>query len=337
VAIVVTCACGGRFQTEDENAGRRALCPDCGRGLEVPRERTWARSAEPGGSDPVLFPASGRATASFVLGLLSLLCGAFTGLPAVVLGCLGLSDIRKSRGRVRGRPAALSGIALGAIGSTVVTVALLVPVFQGVREVRRRGECVDNLKQIALAMHNFHDLHGALPPAAIADRQGQPLLSWRVAILPQLGAEGEALFRQFRLDEPWDSPHNRPLLDKMPAVYACPDEPQGTPKTTNYMVVVGPGRLFTGKRKGVNLRDVTAGTSNVLLVTESDRRVPWTAPQDIPANPDEEGPDMGSLHPGGYFVAMADGSVQFVTTGSRLGSRLRYRPATVQVIPARAR
>jgi hypothetical protein len=337
VAILVTCACGGRFQTTDENAGRRALCPDCGRELEVPREKTWAKLGEPDGSDPVLFPASGRATASLVLGLLSLLCGAFTGLPAVVLGCLGLSDIRKGCGRVRGRPAALSGIALGALGSTVITFALLVPAYQAVREVRRRGECADNLKQIARAMHDFHAVHDAFPPAAITDRQGQPLLSWRVAILPQLGPEGEALFRQFRLDEPWDSPHNRTLLDNMPAVYACPDVPRETPRTTNYMVVVGPGRIFTGKRKGVNMRDVTAGTSNALLVTESDRAVPWTAPQEVSAVPDVEGPDLGSRHPGGYFVAMADGFVRFMPAASPMGARLRNRAATAQVVPARPR
>src|SRR5262249_13418019 len=116
-----------------------------------------------------------------------------------------------------------------------------------------------------------------------------------------------------------------------------PDEPQGTPRTTNYLVIVGPRRLFTGKRKGVSLRDVAAGTSNALMVTESDRAVPWTAPQEVPADPDAEGPGLGSRHPDGYFVAMADGYVRFMPAASLMGGRLRSRAATAQVVPARPR
>jgi prepilin-type processing-associated H-X9-DG protein len=261
------------------------------------------------------------ATASLVAGLLALVCAAFAGIPAIVLGCLGLRDIKKSRGRVRGHGAAISGIALGVFGTTVVTLALGMFVFQSAREWVAKQECVDNLKRIALAMHNFHDKRGAFPPAAINDRRGQPLLSWRVAILPYLGPDEAALYRQFHLDEPWDSPNNRPLLDRMPAVYACPDEPTGKPKTTNYLAVVGPGRLFTGMRKGVRIADVTAGTSNTLMVTESDRPVPWTAPQEI-TDGGEDGPTEGSQHPGGYHFAMADGSVHYnpiASTGGKTG------------------
>jgi prepilin-type processing-associated H-X9-DG protein len=205
-------------------------------------------------------------------------------------------------------------MALGVFGSTIVTFALLAVVFQAAREVKRSAECARNLKQIALAMHNFHEANRAFPPAAITDRQGQPLLSWRVAILPYLGPEGKALYQQFRLNEPWDSPNNRPLLDRMPAVFACPDEPRGRPPTTNYLVVVGPGKVFTGKRKGVKIQDVSAGTSNTLMVTESNRSVPWTAPQEITDNPSPEAPQTGSKHPGGYYYAMADGSVRYMKT-----------------------
>jgi hypothetical protein len=128
--------------------------------------------------------------------------------------------------------------------------------------------------------------------------------------LPHLGPEGVALYRQFRLNEPWDSPHNRPLLDRMPAVYACPDEPRGRPPTTNYLVDVRPGRVFTGGREGVKIEQLTGGTVNTLMVFESDQLVPWTAPDEVSAAPSEEGPGMGSRHPGGYHVAMADGTVR---------------------------
>jgi hypothetical protein len=242
-----------------------------------------------------------------------LFCGAIAGVPAIVLGWAGLGDIKRTRGLLRGRSAAVSGMALGVFGSTIVTFALLAVVFQAAREVKRSAECAENLKQIALAMHNFHEANSAFPPAAITDRQGQPLLSWRVAILPYLGPEGKALYEQFRLNEPWDSPTNRPLLDRMPAVFACPDEPRGKP-LTNYLVIVGPGKLFTGQRKGVKIQDVSAGTSNTLLVTESTWSVPWTAPQEITDDPSQEAPQTGSRHPGGYYYANADGSVRYMKT-----------------------
>lgn len=340
----MTCACGRRLQTGEENAGLRVRCPDCGRGLVIPRAGPQAEFADAAGLDPILVHTAGKATASLVLGLLSLVCAIFAGLPAIVLGRLGLAEINRGQGRVRGRGRALAGIALGVFGSTFVTLALTVTVFQAAREVLRRAECGNNLKQIAQAMHKFHAAHGVFPPAAITDRQGQPLLSWRVAILPYLGPEGNALYREFRLEEPWDSPHNRPLLDRMPSVYACPDEPRGRPATTNYLVVVGPGRLFTGMRKGVSIQALTAGTSNTLMVTEADLPVPWTAPQEISDDPDVDGPEMGSRHPGGYHVAMADGSVQYRNQSvggnarraavTRNGGGPGNRAATAQAVPA---
>jgi prepilin-type processing-associated H-X9-DG protein len=328
VAILLTCACGRQFQTGEENIGRRTRCPECGGELVIAEASPLVEFAAPAVGDPIRFPSSGRAMASLVLGLLSLVFAALTGIPAIVLGCLGLIDVKKSRGRAGGRAAAVSGIALGVFGSTVVTLAMLTPVYQAAREWQREKECADNLKRIALAMHNYHSDRRAFPPAAITDRQGQPLLSWRVAILPYLGLEEQELYQQFHLNEPWDSPNNRPLLDRMPAVYACPDEPRGQPPTTNYLVVVGPGKLFTGKRKGVKIETLTAGTSNTLMVTESDRPVPWTAPEDISADLDVEGPGVGSRHPGGYHIAMADGSVRSMSFGSSGNSKARGAAVT---------
>jgi prepilin-type processing-associated H-X9-DG protein len=326
VAILVECACGRQFQSGEEDSGRRARCPGCGRGLVVPRARPAEKFAGPAGNAPDFGPSSEKATASLVLGVLSLLCAAPAGLPAILLGFLGLRDMKRTRGWLRGRAAALSGIALGVFGTTVTTPALVLPVFWAVQEWGRRQQCADNLKQIALAMHNFQSENGAFPATAITDRQGQPLLSWRVAILPFLGPEGVALYREFRINEPWDSPHNRHLLDRMPAVYACPDEPRGKPMSTNYQVVVGPGLVFTGGRKGVRIQEVSAGKSNTLMVTESDRPVPWTAPEELSDHPPPDGPDQGSRHPGGYHVAMADGSVRYlrsVASGNTRGAASR--------------
>ncbi len=98
-------------------------------------------------------------------------------------------------------------------------IALLLPAVQQAREAARRTQADNHLKQIGLAMHNFHDVNNKLP--AQANYEGKkPLLSWRVHLLPYLG-EAE-LYNEFHLDEPWDSPHNKKLIEKMPQVYKNP-------------------------------------------------------------------------------------------------------------------
>lgn len=339
MAILLTCPCGRQFLTAEEKTGRRACCPDCAREVVIPEASPPVEFTEPVRSGVSPSFTSDSAKASLVLGLLSLVCAVFAGLPAIVLGYRGLSEIKTSRGWIRGRAAARSGIVLGLLGSTVVTPILVWLAFRAAREWTWELRCGDNLKQIALAIHNYHGDFGCFPPAAIFDRQGRPLLSWRVAILPYLGPEGLALYREFRLDEPWDSPHNRPLIDRMPAVYACPDEPRGRLLSTNYLAAVGPGRIFTGGPEGIKLEQLRAGTSNTLLMFESYRAVPWSSPEEVAAAPSEEGPDMGSRHAGGYHVVMADGAVRYVSSGgnnapaaavARSGARRKPRGATAQ-------
>ena len=86
--------------------------------------------------------------------------------------------------------------------TTGVVVALLLPAVQAVREAARRNQSTNNMKQLGLSMHIYHDLKKRFPPAAISDKNGKPLLSWRVAILPYL--DENELYKQFHLDEPWD-------------------------------------------------------------------------------------------------------------------------------------
>ena len=76
------------------------------------------------------------------------------------------------------------------------------------------------MKTIALAMYSYHYAHGHFSPAATYDKDGRPLLGWRVLILPYFGEEQYAqLYKEFKLDEPWDSPHNKALLPRMPSCY----------------------------------------------------------------------------------------------------------------------
>jgi hypothetical protein len=168
-------------------------------------------------------------------------------------------------------------------------------------------------KQIGLAMLAYGDREGHFPPSAIYGKNGEPLLSWRVALLPYLGHEH--LFQQFKLDEPWDSPHNLTLVDQIPDVYGLPwyfDE-RADRKTTYFQVYVGPGTAFEGK-KGISIRDFPNGISDTVLVAIAPDPVIWTKPADIEFLP------QGSLilpkndRYWQQLVIFADGSVQDART-----------------------
>ncbi len=172
----------------------------------------------------------------------------------------------------------------------------------------------NNLKMIGLAMHIHHDALGAFPTAAIADEDGKALLSWRVALLPYI--EEAALYKEFKLDEPWDSAHNKKLIARMPKVFA---DPRGKAEAgkTNYKVFVGPANgpssAFTSNySKGLKFPTFSDGTSNTILVVEDDDAVEWTKPEDIKFSPMQK---VGDLSIGGnenICILMGDGSVQVV-------------------------
>lgn len=192
-----------------------------------------------------------------------------------------------------------------------VLVALLLPAVQSAREAARRIQCSNNLKQIGLALHNYESAHGAFPAAAITHKEGKPLLSWRVELLPFLGEK--ELYDQFNRLEPWDSPHNRKLLQSRPAVYACPTHPGLNRSETTYRGFVGNGAFWnpTGQNRLVGITD---GTSNTIAVVEASEAVPWTKPDDIrfDVKQAEELVGAGSFHPGGFNVLFGDASVRFL-------------------------
>jgi hypothetical protein len=313
MAIVVRCECGKELRTGDENAGRRARCPACGRELIVPQPKPIFDAALADFEEREFIPreTSGKAIASLVLGLCSFVAWCLTGIPAIIFGILGLIEVENPKTRKTGRGMAIAGIILGSLTSffcVPVLIALLLPAVQSAREAARRAMCVNNLKQIGLAMHNYQQTYGSFPPAATYDEAGKPLLSWRVLILPYL--EHATLYNQFRLNEPWDSPHNKPLSDQVVAVFACPSG-NLAPGLTTYKVVVDPRSMFTGAPSGVSLRSVTDGTASTLLVVEAASPVSWTMPDDLSLASPEPALGMGSKHPGGFDALMADGSVHF--------------------------
>jgi hypothetical protein len=194
------------------------------------------------------------------------------------------------------------------IKTDAAMVAELVQGVQKIRDSANRASNANNLKQIALAMHNYHDSYGHFPPQAVYSKDGKPLLSWRVLLLPYLEQDG--VYRQFKLDEPWDGPHNKRLLAQMPKVYADPAIDSKQPETV-YQGFVGPGAFFEGT-KGLPIREFTDGTSNTIMIVEAANPVPWTKPEDLPYDPKKPLPRVGGHRSGGFFAAFCDGSVRFL-------------------------
>lgn len=197
-----------------------------------------------------------------------------------------------------------------AYASSGVLVGLLLPAVQAAREAARRMSSSNNLKQILLAFHNYEATYRNFPAAIQRDEAGQPLLSWRVAILPYI--EQSQLYNEFHLDEPWDSEHNLKLLERMPAIYADPSLPL-PPGMTIYQVPVGEGLLFDPDAT-VRFAQITDGTSNTIAAFEANAEVavPWTKPADAEIDPSNPLAAMAKHRAGGFNVGFADGSVRFI-------------------------
>jgi prepilin-type processing-associated H-X9-DG protein len=218
--------------------------------------------------------------------------------------------------------------------TTTSTAFILLILSQAHAEPRSAGRaaigssCVDNEKQIGLAIREYIAHHDSFPPAFSRDKVGKPLLSWRVLILPYL--DQDALYKEFHLDEAWDSPHNKALIAKMPATYRCPNEGDdlASQGKTRYLSPRGKATIFAGTET-VKLRDVTDGTSNTIMVVEAGdaNAVVWTRPDDWDVDPQPNTAGVFGSHSGGTNVGFADGSVRFI------GEKIK--PATLRALMSR--
>jgi len=198
-----------------------------------------------------------------------------------------------------------------------ILVALLLPATQAAREAARRAQCTNQLKQIGIAMHNYHDTYRCFPPAVITDEDGEPMRSWRVAILPFI--EQAPLFDQYDFSEPWNGPNNRVLECAFPDTYRCPDDTAPASLETSYVMIVGEGTTGGEPNEAVKIASVKDGTSNTILAIEvAGSDIHWMEPRDLTVeeavsfitNPGATG--LLHVHPGGVNVLMADGSVRFL-------------------------
>lgn len=167
----------------------------------------------------------------------------------------------------------------------------------------------NNLIQMGIAGHAFHDVN-AVMPQDIVDGGGKALLSWRVQLLPYL-EQGE-LYKEFKLDEAWDGPNNKKLIEKLPRVYA-PIRVKAEKGHTFYRGFNGGDAetrpVFEPGQK-LKLFGIKDGTSNTVWVVEAVEPVIWTKPADLPFDMTKELPKLGGLFDGEFHVLMCDGSVR---------------------------
>ena len=165
-----------------------------------------------------------------------------------------------------------------------------------------------NLQRIGEGLTEYHRLHHKLPHPS-NDRDGKPLLSWRVHLLPFVGEQ--ELYERFHLDEPWDSEHNRALLSQMPDTYRNMEPVRG--ETTTYLLATGPAALYS-PGKTVSLDDLDLGNTATILVVEANsaRSIAWTKPGDFAFDPRDIFAGLGGQRKGGFLALMAGGTVDFI-------------------------
>lgn len=235
------------------------------------------------------------------------------------------SDASKIEGNAK--PVPSSGKFLGCGGcvwaivglfAALFLIAMFLPAVSSCREAARRVQCRNKLKQIGLALHNYHEIFGCFPPAYTVDAQGKPMHSWRALILPYTEyAQDEDTYD---FSQPWDSPDNLAFANKSTAyiMYTCPSEFDQEKHNTNYVMLVGPNAFADGSTSRKQ-EDISDNLDTTIAVVEMSRSgILWTEPRDLNVeemsdklnDPDRPGPR--SEHAYGLHVLFADGSTTYL-------------------------
>ncbi|MFY9251905.1 MAG: DUF1559 domain-containing protein [Fuerstiella sp.] len=199
-------------------------------------------------------------------------------------------------------------LVFGGIGTLVLLAFLMLPLTRNARPAAYRTQCKNNLKQIGLALHNYHDAHGSFPPAYTVDANGNPLHSWRTLILPFV--EQATLYNSIDLSKPWNDPVNQQAYETDLQCYRCPSTELQS-GYTNYMAITAEGGCFDSETPR-SLADIKDGTSYTLIVIEvpAEESTHWMAPVDAG---EALARRMQSAHTGGAQGLLADGSVRFLS------------------------
>jgi hypothetical protein len=273
MAIEFTCPeCAEKNTVGPEFAGRRGTCAFCGAQVVVPPTSGVAKSVAP------------------------------------------LSTAMPQRQNSSGTPwiVVLSIVVVVLLMCGGVLVALLLPAVNAAREAGRRAMCMNNLKQISLAMIVYQQKHGHFPTAVVTSDEGGPPMSWRVAILPEMGEVG--LYGTYHAKERWNGPANETLIKAMPRLFRCPSDGGIGEGETSYVMITGEDTIGgTPGAPGVPFR-ISGGLSKTIIVVEvHGLKIPWTEPRDISLDELAQRLRTGGGrigHVASFNAAMADGSVR---------------------------
>ncbi|MEN6449127.1 MAG: DUF1559 domain-containing protein [Thermoguttaceae bacterium] len=170
------------------------------------------------------------------------------------------------------------------IGSLLFLILLLLPAMVVVRLGNNKMACVNSMKQIGLAIHNYRQHYGVFPPACVYGKDGRPMHSWRLLILPFLGYD--SLYGRYNMNEPWDSPNNSRLLNECPQAYKSPGDfgVRSSGPATEYLAVVGPDPGWPlGLPGGVaDPAALAKAASKIMVIETKESGIAWTEPKDLP-------------------------------------------------------
>lgn len=170
-------------------------------------------------------------------------------------------------------------------------------------------KAMNQLRQITIAAHNYESPNLVLPSNVLGENE-KPLLSWRVRILQFMGKPEQALYKRFKLDEPWNSEHNIELLGEMPDVFK--NSEFDSDHKTVYLGFDGEGAIFNSNRSPIGFEKITDGTSNTIFIAQMNRQsaIPWTKPEDVKFTPGTPVTQLAETADGSIIFALVDGSVQ---------------------------
>ncbi|WP_339729317.1 DUF1559 domain-containing protein [uncultured Gimesia sp.] len=200
----------------------------------------------------------------------------------------------------------------GGVFVVVILLALLLPAIQQAREAARRSQSKNNLKQIGLALHNYHETHRVFPPGGTETTDGEPYHSWQTYILPFM--DHASLYNQIDFQQPWSVPENQPLFTQEIPAYLHPSiEEKVSPEGLGLSHYVG-NKLFMKTNGNIRMRNITDGTSNTIMAIETGENFkPWGDPTNIADPVNIMGAGKKSSMLGGNHVLMGDGAIRFVS------------------------
>ncbi len=213
--------------------------------------------------------------------------------------------------------------------NALYAACLLIPAVEAANGAFKRNECVLKISTITSAITAYRAEHGTLPPAFTVDASGKPLQSWRVLILPYLGADAKALYDKINLDEPWDSEANAAFHSQVPDVFRCPSATDMKEGETIYSVLLGDEGLFDESGVGKDLKEMASlpgrDVWRQFFVVERAKPVCWMAPDQELKIADftvDEKTDMKNFyenrrHVGGMNYSNPGGSGRFVSEADR--------------------